>query len=150
MEVVEEVSVELTGCSGRAAAAAHEITEGEMVTRTMAFTQGGMMLIRLPNFNHTLCHKFRNEWGGGGLGDNPSPDSFLGLAEVVEEASVELTGCSGRAAAAAHEITQCETVTRTMNEVLHSGSCFNGRLFLKLDVRQSRIEIEYYSVIVKQ
>ena len=51
-------------------------------------------------------------WGGGGgggggggdtLGDNPSPEFFLVLAEVVEEALVELTGCSGRAAAAAHE-----------------------------------------------
>ena len=52
------------------------------------------------------------------LGDNPSPDSFLGLAEVV---SVESTGCSGRAAAAAHEITQGEIVTRTMNADLHSG-----------------------------
>ena len=60
------------------------------------------------------------------MGDNFSPDSFLGLAEVVEEASVELTGCSGRAAAAAHEITQGEIVTRTMNAVS----------VLKLHVRQ--------------
>ena len=50
----------------------------------------------------------------GGLGSNPSPDSFLGLAEVVGEVSVQLTGCSGRAAAAAYEITQGEIVTGTM------------------------------------
>ena len=40
-----------------------------------------------------------------------SPDSFLGVTEVVEEVSVELTGCSGRAAAAAHEVTGGEIVT---------------------------------------
>ena len=45
------------------------------------------------------------------LGDNPSPDSFPGLTEVVEEVSVELTGCSATAAAAAHE---GGMVTRTL------------------------------------
>ena len=37
--------MELTGCSGRAAAAAHEITQGEIVTRTMAFTQGAVSTV---------------------------------------------------------------------------------------------------------
>ena len=61
-----------------------------------------------------------------------SPDSFLGLEEVVEEVLAELTGCSGRAAATVDEISQGEIVTRTTNAILHSGSCFTSRLFLKL------------------
>lgn len=42
--------------------------------------------------------------------DNPSPDLLLGLGEVVREVPVELTGCVGRHAAAANEITQEEIV----------------------------------------
>ena len=52
--------------------------------------------------------------------DNPSPDLLLGLGEVVGEVSVELTGCFGRDAAAANEITQKEIMIDC-----HGCSAFN-------------------------
>jgi len=51
------------------------------------------------------------------LGDNPSPNSFLKLVEVVGGVLVELTACPGRVAAAAHKIIQRETMNRGMNAV---------------------------------
>ena len=77
--------------------------------REMNFSRDRMIV-----WSHGDMWNLTGGWGENTLGDNLSPDSFLGLEEVVEEVSVELTGCSGRAAAAAHEITQGEIVTRTM------------------------------------
>ena len=52
------------------------------------------------------------------MGDNPLPNSFLKLVEVVGGVLVELTACPGRvAAAAAHKIIQRETMNRAMNTV---------------------------------
>ena len=59
---------------------------------------------------------FTEKFGPRGLpflGDNPSPKSFLGLVEVIGGRKFG----GGKVAAAAHRITQRETVNRGMNAV---------------------------------